>query len=179
MAQMGSWIPAERAAIGLADRIFTRVGAVDDLASGQSTFMVEMAETANILQHASEHSLVLLDEIGRGTATFDGLAIAWAVAEHLASAPPHGLGARSIFATHYHELNALSKKMDKVENFQVSIEEENGELAFKYKVKPGGADRSYGIAAAKIAGVPHDVTTRAENILSQIEAQEKTLLEIE
>lgn len=169
MAQMGSWIPAERAAIALADRIFTRVGAVDDLASGQSTFMVEMAETANILQHASERSLVLLDEIGRGTATFDGLSIAWAVAEHLASAPPHGLGARSIFATHYHELNALAGSHSNVANFQVVVEEQDAELVFLHKVMPGGADRSYGIEAARLAGVPPSVVQRARQVLERIE----------
>ena len=169
MAQMGSWIPAERAAIGLADRIFTRVGAVDDLASGQSTFMVEMAETANILQHASERSLVLLDEIGRGTATFDGLSIAWAVAEHLASPPPHGLGARSIFATHYHELNALAGSHHNVANFQVVVEEQDAELVFLHKVMPGGADRSYGIEAARLAGVPPAVVQRARQVLERIE----------
>ena len=131
--------------------------------------MVEMAETANILQHASERSLVLLDEIGRGTATFDGLSIAWAVAEHLASAPPDGLGARSIFATHYHELNALNDSHSNVANFQVVVEEQDAELVFLHKVMPGGADRSYGIEAAKLAGVPPSVVQRARQVLERIE----------
>ena len=126
MAQIGSWIPARAARLGIADRIFTRVGAVDDLASGQSTFMVEMAETANILHHASPRSLVLLDEIGRGTATFDGLSIAWAVAEHLAD----GIGARTIFATHYHELNDLAELLPNVGNAQVLVQEDQGVAGF-------------------------------------------------
>ncbi|MFM1811977.1 MAG: mismatch repair protein MutS, partial [Cyanobacteriota bacterium] len=150
MAQMGSWIPAASARLGIADRIFTRVGAGDDLASGQSTFMVEMAETANILHHATSRSLVLLDEIGRGTATFDGLAIAWAVAEHLAG----DLAARSIFATHYHELNELAALLPNVANAQVLVEETGEALVFLHRVVPGGASRSYGIEAARLAGVP-------------------------
>ena len=170
LAQIGSWVPAAKARIGIADRIFTRVGAVDDLAAGQSTFMVEMAETANILQHASERSLVLLDEIGRGTATFDGLSIAWAVAEHLASAPPHGLGARSIFATHYHELNNLAAKRANVANFQVLVEETGDDLVFLHRVQSGGASRSYGIEAARLAGVPTPVVQRARQVLDQLAA---------
>ncbi len=170
MAQMGSWIPAKSARIGLADRIFTRVGAVDDLASGQSTFMVEMAETANILQHATERSLVLLDEIGRGTATFDGLSIAWAVAEQLASESPKGIKARSVFATHYHELNALADTFNNVANFQVAVEEQADELVFLHKVMPGGASRSYGIEAARLAGVPTAVVQRARQVLKNVEA---------
>ena len=169
MAQMGSWVPAQSARIGLADRIFTRVGAVDDLASGQSTFMVEMAETANILQHASPNSLVLLDEIGRGTATFDGLSIAWAVAEHLAAPAPAGIGSRSVFATHYHELNALSGSSSNVANFQVAVEEQGERLVFLHRVVPGGADRSYGIEAARLAGVPRVVVQRARQVLERIE----------
>ena len=150
MAQIGSWIPARSARLGLADRIFTRVGAVDDLASGQSTFMVEMAETANILHHATARSLVLLDEIGRGTATFDGLSIAWAVAEHLAES----IGARTIFATHYHELNELAELLPNVGNAQVLVEETGNDLVFLHRVCRGGASRSYGIEAARLAGVP-------------------------
>ena len=165
MAQMGSWIPASRACLGLADRIFTRVGAVDDLASGQSTFMVEMAETANILRHAGDRSLVLLDEIGRGTATFDGLSIAWAVAEHLAIE----IQARTVFATHYHELNALAAASDRVANFQVAVEERGDTLVFLHRVVPGGADRSYGIEAARLAGVPSPVVQRARQLLERIE----------
>ena len=165
MAQMGSWIPARSARLGLVDRLFTRVGAVDDLASGQSTFMVEMAETANILQHASSKSLVLLDEIGRGTATFDGLSIAWAVAEHLATE----ITANCIFATHYHELNALADTCTNVQNFQVAVLEKENELEFLHKVVPGGASRSYGIEAARLAGVPAAVVERARQVLKNIE----------
>ena len=166
MAQMGSWLPARSARLGLCDRIFTRVGAGDDLAAGQSTFMVEMAETANILHHASDRSLVLLDEIGRGTATFDGLSIAWAVAEHLAG----DLRARSVFATHYHELNELAEQLSNVANAQVLVEETGEELRFLHRVVPGGASRSYGIEAARLAGVPPAVVRRARQVLSRIEA---------
>ncbi|WP_254927807.1 DNA mismatch repair protein MutS [Cyanobium sp. T1B-Tous] len=171
MAQMGSWIPATSARLGIADRIFTRVGAGDDLAAGQSTFMVEMAETANILHHATPRSLVLLDEIGRGTATFDGLSIAWAVAEHLATpAEGGGIGARSIFATHYHELNALAEQLANVANAQVLVEETGDALVFLHRVAPGGASRSYGIEAARLAGVPAAVVLRARQVLGRIEA---------
>lgn len=166
MAQMGSWIPARSARLGLADRIFTRVGAGDDLAAGQSTFMVEMAETANILHHATARSLVLLDEIGRGTATFDGLSIAWAVAEELAQ----GIGARSVFATHYHELNELAELLPNVANAQVLVEETGSDLRFLHRVVPGGASRSYGIEAARLAGIPASVLLRARQVLSRIEA---------
>jgi DNA mismatch repair protein MutS len=169
MAQMGSWIPARSAELGLVDRLFTRVGAVDDLASGQSTFMVEMAETANILQHASNRSLVLLDEIGRGTATFDGLSIAWAVAEHLAI----GINALCIFATHYHELNALADNCSNVANFQVAVEEQKDALIFLHRVIAGGASRSYGIEAARLAGVPMVVVERARQVLEEIENSHK------
>ncbi len=171
MAQMGSWIPATSARLGIADRIFTRVGAGDDLAAGQSTFMVEMAETANILHHATPRSLVLLDEIGRGTATFDGLSIAWAVAEHLATPPARGgLGARSIFATHYHELNALAGQLANVANAQVLVQETGDALLFLHQVAPGGARRSSGIEAARLAGVPAAVVLRARQVLGRIEA---------
>ena len=166
MAQIGSWIPARSARLGIADRVFTRVGAVDDLATGQSTFMVEMAETANILHHATDRSLVLLDEIGRGTATFDGLAIAWAVAEHLAS----GLRARAVFATHYHELNELAGLLPNVANAQVLVEETGHELLFLHRVVAGGASRSYGLEAARLAGVPAQVVQRARQVLDRIEA---------
>jgi DNA mismatch repair protein MutS len=169
MAQMGSWIPAESAQLGIADRIFTRVGAGDDLAAGQSTFMVEMAETANILHHATDRSLVLLDEIGRGTATFDGLSIAWAVAEHLAAADGQGIRARSVFATHYHELNELAELLPNVANAQVLVEEAGNTLVFLHRVVPGGANRSYGIEAARLAGVPASVVLRARQVLSRIE----------
>ena len=166
MAQIGSWIPAQSARLAIADRIFTRVGAGDDLAAGQSTFMVEMAETANILHHATAQSLVLLDEIGRGTATFDGLSIAWAVAEHLAG----DIGARSIFATHYHELNAMAEQRSNVANAQVLVEETGSDLRFLHQVVNGGANRSYGIEAARLAGVPASVVLRARQVLSRIEA---------
>ncbi len=166
LAQVGSWVPAQVARIGIADRIFTRVGAVDDLAAGQSTFMVEMAETANILHHASERSLVLLDEIGRGTATFDGLSIAWAVSEHLAG----DLKARTVFATHYHELNALAGERTNVANYQVLVEETGSDLVFLHRVAAGGASRSYGIEAARLAGVPQPVVQRAQQVLDQLAA---------
>jgi DNA mismatch repair protein MutS len=166
LAQIGSWVPAKQAHIGIADRIFTRVGAVDDLAAGQSTFMVEMAETANILHHATSRSLVLLDEIGRGTATFDGLSIAWAVSEHLAA----DLQSRSVFATHYHELNALAGERENVANFQVLVEETGHDLLFLHQVGPGGASRSYGIEAARLAGVPAPVVQRARQVLDQLGA---------
>ncbi|MGC6482892.1 MAG: DNA mismatch repair protein MutS [Synechococcus sp.] len=164
LAQVGSWVPARSARIGIADRIFTRVGAVDDLAAGQSTFMVEMAETANILHHASDRSLVLLDEIGRGTATFDGLSIAWAVSEHLAG----DLQARTVFATHYHELNALAEQRTNVANFQVLVKETGDDLVFLHRVAPGGASRSYGIEAARLAGVPIAVVQRAQQVLDRL-----------
>ena len=169
MAQMGSFIPAKSAQLGICDRIFTRVGAVDDLATGQSTFMVEMNETANILNHASDRSLVLLDEIGRGTATFDGLSIAWAVAEYLASE----IRACTIFATHYHELNELASLLNNVANFQVTVKEMPDQIIFLHQVQPGGADRSYGIEAARLAGLPPTVIQRAKDVMVQIEKHSK------
>ncbi|WP_448534138.1 MutS-related protein, partial [Parathermosynechococcus lividus] len=169
MAQMGSFVPAKVARLGVCDRIFTRVGAVDDLATGQSTFMVEMNETANILNHAGPQSLVLLDEIGRGTATFDGLAIAWSVAEYLATT----LRSRTIFATHYHELNQLASLLPNVANFQVVVKELPEEIIFLHQVKPGGADRSYGIEAGRLAGLPPVVIQRARQVMQQIEKHSK------
>ncbi|MCU0568187.1 MAG: DNA mismatch repair protein MutS [Oculatellaceae cyanobacterium Prado106] len=165
MAQVGSFVPARSAQLGICDRIFTRVGAVDDLATGQSTFMVEMNETANILNHATPRSLVLLDEIGRGTATFDGLSIAWAVAEHLAIQ----IRARTIFATHYHELNELATFLPNVANFQVTVKELPDQIIFLHQVRPGGADRSYGIEAGRLAGLPASVIQRAKQVMGQIE----------
>jgi DNA mismatch repair protein MutS len=165
MAQVGSFVPAQAAQLGICDRIFTRVGAVDDLATGQSTFMVEMNETANILNHATPKSLVLLDEIGRGTATFDGLSIAWAVAEHLASV----IRARTIFATHYHELNELASLLPNIANFQVTVKELPDQIIFLHQVQPGGADRSYGIEAGRLAGLPASVIQRAKQVMGQIE----------
>ncbi len=165
MAQVGSFVPAFSATLGVCDRIFTRVGAVDDLATGQSTFMVEMNETANILNHATPRSLVLLDEIGRGTATFDGLSIAWAVAEHLATE----IRARTIFATHYHELNELASILPNVANYQVTVKELPDQIIFLHQVRPGGADRSYGIEAGRLAGLPTSVIQRARQVMTQIE----------
>jgi len=169
MAQVGSFVPARMATLGVCDRIFTRVGAVDDLATGQSTFMVEMNETANILNHATVNSLVLLDEIGRGTATFDGLSIAWAVAEYLAGE----IGARTIFATHYHELNELASMMPNVANYQVTVKELTDQIIFLHQVRPGGADRSYGIEAGRLAGLPGVVIARAKQVMGQIEQHSK------
>jgi DNA mismatch repair protein MutS len=169
LAQVGSFVPARSAKLGICDRIFTRVGAVDDLATGQSTFMVEMNETANILNHATNRSLVLLDEIGRGTATFDGLSIAWAVAEYLAAE----LTSRTIFATHYHELNELASILDNVANYQVTVKELPDQIVFLHRVQPGGADKSYGIEAGRLAGLPPSVITRAKQVMTQIEKHSK------
>lgn len=166
MAQMGSYIPASQAEIGLVDRIFTRVGANDDLSKGQSTFMVEMNETAAILNNATERSLVVLDEIGRGTATFDGLSIAWSVAEHLHDT----LRCRTLFATHYHELTALSRKRDAVQNYNVAVREWNDRIIFLRKIVAGAADKSYGIQVARLAGLPKEIIDRAKEILSHLES---------
>lgn len=167
LSQIGSWVPAEEATISIADKLFTRVGAVDDLAAGQSTFMVEMTETAFILNQATERSLVLLDEIGRGTSTFDGLSIAWSVSEFLAEK----IRSRTIFATHYHELNDLSKQLENVINYQVLVKETGEELSFLHQVIPGGSNRSYGIEAARLAGVPQKVISRARTILQKLETK--------
>mgnify|MGYP003336589037 FL=1 len=172
MAQTGSFVPAKSAKLAICDRIFTRVGAVDDLATGQSTFMVEMNETANILNHATTQSLILLDEIGRGTATFDGLSIAWAVAEYLATE----IQARTIFATHYHELNELASILTNVANFQVTVKELPNEIIFLHQVRPGGADKSYGIEAGRLAGLPTSVIQRARQVMQQIEKHSKIAL---
>jgi DNA mismatch repair protein MutS len=172
LAQTGSFIPAQSAQLGICDRIFTRVGAVDDLATGQSTFMVEMNETANILNHATAKSLVLLDEIGRGTATFDGLAIAWSVAEYLAVT----VQAHTIFATHYHELNELASLLDNVANFQVLVKEMPDQIVFLHKVQPGGASRSYGIEAGRLAGLPPSVIQRAKQVLHEVEKHSKIVV---
>ncbi|MEH2157783.1 DNA mismatch repair protein MutS [Nostoc sp.] len=169
MAQIGSFVPARFARLGICDRIFTRVGAVDDLATGQSTFMVEMNETANILNHATSRSLVLLDEIGRGTATFDGLSIAWAVAEYIAV----DIRSRTIFATHYHELNELASIIPNVANYQVTVKELPDQIIFLHQVQPGGADKSYGIEAGRLAGLPAVVIQRAKQVMGQIEKHSK------
>ncbi|MGI5932603.1 MAG: MutS-related protein, partial [Eubacterium sp.] len=167
MAQIGSFVPAKSASIGIVDRIFTRVGASDDLASGQSTFMVEMTEVANILRNATSSSLLILDEIGRGTSTIDGLGIAWAVVEYISN--PKLLGAKTLFATHYHELTELEGKLDAVHNYCVAVREKGDDIVFLRKIVPGGADRSYGIQVAKIAGVPDPVIRRAKEICEELE----------
>jgi DNA mismatch repair protein MutS len=167
MAQIGSYIPAEAARIGLVDRIFTRIGAQDDLATGQSTFMVEMVETATILHHATPRSLIILDEIGRGTSTYDGLAIARAVVEHLHN--NRRCGARTLFATHYHELVEVAKMLPRVQCLNVAVSEEEGHVVFLHKIVPGGADKSYGIHVAQLAGIPRPVIHRAEEILAELE----------
>ena len=166
MAQIGSFVPADKANIGIVDRIFTRVGASDDLASGQSTFMVEMTEVANILRNATAKSLLILDEIGRGTSTFDGLSIAWAVIEHISNT--RLLGAKTLFATHYHELTELEGKIDNVNNYCIAVKEKGDDIVFLRKIVKGGADRSYGIQVAKLAGVPESVTTRAREIAEEL-----------
>ncbi|MDQ1333433.1 MAG: mismatch repair protein MutS, partial [Thermodesulfobacteriota bacterium] len=170
MAQMGGFVPASRAVIGLVDRIFTRVGASDDLARGQSTFMVEMDETANILRHMSPKSLVILDEIGRGTSTYDGLSIAWAVAEALHDKEKKGV--RTLFATHYHELTELVTTKQRVKNFNIAVREWNDQIIFLRKLVPGGTSRSYGIQVAQIAGIPEGVIRRAKEILNNLEKAE-------
>lgn len=168
MAQIGSWIPAKEAEVGLADRIFTRVGANDDLSRGQSTFMVEMHETANITNNATARSLVILDEIGRGTSTFDGLSIAWSVAEYLHDT----VHARTLFATHYHEMTELARTRSGVKNFNVAVREWNDQIIFLRKIIPGGADKSYGIQVARLAGLPGPVLQRAREILANLEQSE-------
>ncbi len=166
MAQVGCFVPAKSANIGIVDRIFTRVGASDDLASGQSTFMVEMNEVANILRNATSDSLLILDEIGRGTSTFDGLSIAWAVIEHISSRKL--LGAKTLFATHYHELTELEGKMSNVNNYCIAVKERGDDIVFLRKIIKGGADRSYGIQVARLAGVPDMVIDRAKEIVEQL-----------
>ena len=168
MAQMGSFVPAASAKIGLVDRIFTRIGAQDEIHAGQSTFMVEMIEAANILHHATSRSLLILDEIGRGTSTYDGLSIAWAIVEYLHSHPD--LKAYTLFATHYHELTQLAELLPGVHNYNVAVTESDGQVVFLHKIVPGGADRSYGIHVAQIAGLPSPVIQRANEILKQLEA---------
>ena len=167
MAQMGSFVPARSATIGLVDRIFTRVGLQDDLSTGQSTFMVEMVETANILNNATSRSLLILDEIGRGTSTYDGLSIAQAVAEHIHNNPR--LGCRTLFATHYHELTELARSLPRVRNYNVLVTEEGGTVAFLHRIVPGGADRSYGVHVAQLAGLPREVIHRAWEVLRELE----------
>jgi DNA mismatch repair protein MutS len=168
LAQIGSFVPADSAIIGLVDRIFTRVGLQDDLVTGQSTFMIEMVETANILNNATSKSLIILDEIGRGTSTYDGLSIAQAVAEYIHNHPR--LGAKTLFATHYHELVELANFLPRVKNYNIAVSEEGGKVVFLRKIVPGGADKSYGIHVAQLAGLPKAVVHRAEEVLSELES---------
>jgi DNA mismatch repair protein MutS len=173
MAQMGSFVPARSARLGVSDRIFTRIGAQDEIHAGQSTFMVEMVEAANILHHATARSLLVLDEIGRGTSTYDGLSIAWAVVEYIHNHPR--MRSRTLFATHYHELTQLSDILPGVRNFNVAVSEEGGEVVFLHKILPGGADKSYGIHVAELAGLPRSVINRAQEILSTLEADAREM----
>jgi DNA mismatch repair protein MutS len=169
MAQMGSFVPARSARIGLVDRVFTRIGASDDLASGQSTFMVEMAEVANILKYASSRSLLILDEIGRGTSTYDGMAIARAVLEFAAN--PRRLGAKTLFATHYHELSTIEQELPNVKNYNIAVKKRGDQMIFLRKIVPGATDDSFGIEVAKLAGIPNSVINRAREILQELESQ--------
>ena len=170
MAQAGSFVPASEADLSVVDRVFTRVGASDDLARGRSTFMVEMQETANILNNATARSLIVLDEIGRGTSTFDGISIAWAVAEYLHNDPR--VKAKTLFATHYHELTDLALTMPGVKNYNVLVRESGDRIAFLRRIVPGAADKSYGIQVARLAGLPPEVIQRAHEILNNLEAGE-------
>jgi DNA mismatch repair protein MutS len=174
LAQIGSYVPADRVEIGLVDRVFTRVGALDNLARGQSTFLVEMVETANILHNATEQSLILLDEVGRGTSTFDGLSIAWSAAEYIND----HLDARTVFATHYHELTGMASLYPKVSNFQVSVKRWEERVVFLHKIVPGGCDDSYGIEVARLAGLPRATLTRARQILRLLESGKFTQSEL-
>jgi DNA mismatch repair protein MutS len=164
LAQVGSYVPAKSATIGLTDRLFTRIGASDELHSGQSTFMVEMIETANILNNATPHSLVILDEIGRGTSTLDGLSLAWAIAEHIAA----NVRCRTLFATHYHELTELAQQFQGVKNLNVSVREWEDQVIFLHRIVEGGTDRSYGIHVARLAGIPAEVIQRARRLLGEL-----------
>jgi DNA mismatch repair protein MutS len=171
LAQMGSFVPAKKAHIGIVDRIYTRVGASDNIASGESTFMVEMHEAANIVNTASKKSLILLDEVGRGTSTFDGISIAWALTEYL----HNHIGAKTLFATHYHELNELAELFPRIRNLKVEVREYGDKVIFLHKVTPGFADHSYGIQVAQMAGLPEEVTERAKAILKNLEGSELTV----
>ncbi len=173
LAQAGSYVPAESAEIGIADRIFARVGASDELSRGQSTFMVEMVETARILNTATSRSLVILDEIGRGTSTYDGLSLAWAITEHL----HEQIGCRTLFATHYHELTQLEESLPRIANWNVAVKEWNDEVVFLHRIVRGGADKSYGIHVARLAGIPASVNERAKDVLAQLEADHRDALD--
>ena len=170
LAHTGSFVPAAEARIDLVDRIFTRIGASDDLTRGQSTFMVEMTETANILNNATPRSLIVLDEIGRGTSTFDGLSLAWSIVEHL----HNQVGAKTLFATHYHELTELAQRLPRLKNFNVAVREWRDQIVFLRKIVEGGTDKSYGIHVARLAGVPKEVLERAKVILGNLEESELT-----
>jgi DNA mismatch repair protein MutS len=169
LAQMGSFVPASAAVVGVVDRLFTRVGASDDLARGQSTFMVEMSETSAILHNATARSLVLLDEIGRGTSTYDGVAIAWAVSEHLHDR----IGCKTMFATHYHELMQLPEELEHARNFNVAVRDTGDSVVFLHRLEPGGTNRSYGIHVAQLAGLPAEVVRRAKTVLGTLEGDHR------
>jgi DNA mismatch repair protein MutS len=171
LAHTGAWVPARRLRLGRVDRIFTRIGASDNLSRGQSTFMVEMSETANILNNATRQSLVILDEVGRGTSTFDGLSLAWSIVEHL----HHVVGARTLFATHYHELTELAGRLPRLRNYNVAVREWKEDIVFLHQIVPGGSDKSYGIQVARLAGVPRPVIDRAKQILRVLEEAELDL----
>jgi DNA mismatch repair protein MutS len=169
MAQIGSFVPADRAHLSLADRIFTRIGAQDEISAGQSTFMVEMVEAANLLNHATARSLLVLDEVGRGTSTYDGISIAWAMVEHIHNHPR--LQCKTLFATHYHELTQLADLLPRVRNYNVAVAEEKDKVVFLRRILPGGADQSYGIHVAELAGLPRPVIHRAQEILEELEQE--------
>ena len=175
MAQMGSFVPARSARLGLVDRVFTRIGASDDLASGQSTFMVEMTEVASILKYATSQSLLILDEIGRGTSTYDGMAIARAVLEYAAN--PRHLGAKTLFATHYHELSAIEDELSNVKNYNIAVKKRGDKMIFLRKIVPGATDDSFGVDVANLAGLPAGVITRARQILQELESQDPDRLQ--
>jgi len=174
LAQMGSFVPADEAVLGIVDRIFTRVGAYDDLSSGQSTFMVEMSETASLLNNATEKSLIVLDEIGRGTSTFDGVSIAWSVAEHLCNT----IKARTMFSTHYHVMNKLAEKFTKIKNYNIAVKEVRGQVIFLHKLVEGGTDESYGIHVTEMAGLPIEVVRRAREIQEILQKDDEMMRRI-
>ena len=171
MAQIGSFVPAESAQIGIVDKIFTRVGASDNISSGESTFMIEMNEAADILNNISQHSLILFDELGRGTSTYDGISIAWAIVEYLHEHPQ--FRAKTLFATHYHELNEMEKNFNRIRNYHISVKEADGKVIFLRKLECGGTEHSFGIHVAKMAGMPQSIVKRANQILGQMEAENR------
>jgi DNA mismatch repair protein MutS len=176
LAQIGSYVPAKSAKVGMVDRIFTRVGASDNITAGESTFLVEMQEAANILNNATTKSLILLDELGRGTSTFDGISIAWAITEFIHENPD--VAAKTLFATHYHELNEMSELFPRIKNYKVEVREYDDKVIFLHKVNPGSADHSYGIQVAQMAGLPLFVTNRAKEVLQNLESKELTPYEV-